>query len=79
MGSIDSRGVIERNRWPEPSAKFNPKDITIRSDGAYIKLWEFFVEESGIFCAYSEGPFKEGTDPSYRKIEENIYTYVVVG
>lgn len=53
------------------------KRIYRREHGYYIILDQFMVESEGLFILDEESSFSpsQGTDPSYRKIDERLYWF----
>tara|TARA_R110002124_G_scaffold234886_1_gene400239 strand:- start:25347 stop:25733 length:387 start_codon:yes stop_codon:yes gene_type:complete len=75
-----SNGLIETSKWPEYFKEMNA--ISIRKDtfGIYINLDTFFVQESGLYIHLTgDKPEKSGSDPDYKYLQDNIYSYVFSG
>ena len=62
-------------------AQLTPERIQITDGGLIIVLDTFFVEESGLFISRKgvEVDISKGKDPSYKKIGNGIYKYIVKG
>lgn len=67
---------------PLSMRRLHPKRARVDSDGIYLEMGGFFVEEDGVFIALpgvdksSEGA---GSDPSYYPISPRVYRYHVSG
>lgn len=57
------------------------KRIYEDDNGYYVRLHRLFVEESGYYIAKPgvEIVASPGTDPSFKKIEDCVYEYVIKG
>jgi len=63
--------------YPAISA-LDPRGITVRKEGLYIKLKEGFVTERGLFIPRLKNEnkvFPENGDPGYRRIQDSLYWY----
>ena len=78
-------GQVEVQWWPKEIAELKPKEIRSTEEGIYIELRSFFGEESGLFIPASKtgldqtDPSVDSTDPSYRPLYNNIYSYHIKG
>ncbi len=72
---------LKGNDIPPALSKLEYISISMDKTGVYIKLDEFFVQESGLFIAI--GGFKpdlsEGSDPNFKYLSGNTYSYIIKG
>ena len=75
-----SSGVIEISMCPEYFKEINAISIRRDSFGIYINLDTSFVQESGLYIHLNgDKPEKSGSDPNYKYLQDNIYSYVING
>ena len=73
--------LIDKELWPNAIKSLNPESVYKNEYGIYIKLDSFFVEESGIYFPQKGINVKTGNgyDPSYKKLNGNVYSYYIKG
>jgi hypothetical protein len=76
-----TRGAIYQEDWPPLFEKIGAKSVIVRDDGLYILLSSFFVAEKGLFVPREGVNVVVGTesDPSFKEIEEGLYSYIIKG
>lgn len=72
-------GLIPESNWPIPIRELSPENIVKKNDGIYISLDSFWVEESGLFIPANGKKITQGSDPSYKLLGGNIYSYYIRG
>jgi len=74
-------GRIEKQWWPPEITELNPDSVTKTENGIYIELDSFFVEKSGLFIPASGINIDPGAhqDPSYKLLDQGIYSYHATG
>ena len=79
--SILDHGFVNMDDLPTAIDKLNPNDIRISSEGLYIVLTRSFVAESGFFVPNptAEVNTKPGSDPDFKRISGNVYSYIIKG
>jgi hypothetical protein len=67
--------------WPAEIQSIKPKAVRIASDGLYLVTSSWFVEESGLFVPRDPSVFSpvEGSDPEYRRLHGNVFSYRIRG
>lgn len=80
MNEFPSGREIPRDRWPEAWRSLEPLHVYASTEGIYIAQSTSFVEERGIFIARSRKFHGDNTtDPSYRKLGDRVFAYLIKG
>lgn len=68
-------------KWPESLKQQKPNGVRMSADGLYIETSSFMVMEWGIFVPCNAERFRPapGTDPTYEKLGETVYSYYLAG
>jgi hypothetical protein len=79
--SILDSNVVDIADLPITLANLKPESVMIRNDGLYIKLSGFFVNEKGLFVPIDRSTDYSsiGTDPEYKRLSGNVYSYIIRG
>lgn len=66
---------------PKEIAELNPESVYLTDLGLYIQLDSFFVEESGLFIPIRsmDSSELESSDPRYKRLSGNIFSYIISG
>jgi hypothetical protein len=72
---------LDLSELPEIIKGLNPESVFVHTEGIYIQLDSFFVEESGLFLprAGIQRNFDHRSDPSYKLLGHGVYSYHVTG
>ena len=67
--------------WPAGIQAIEPKAVRISSDGLYLVTSSWLVEEAGFFVPRDPNVFTpgKGSDPEYRKVYGNVFSYRIRG
>lgn len=75
-------GPVPESEWPHAITELlHPESVRVAPEGVYIATSRRFVEEDGVFVARDASSIKvgKGSDPEYRLVAENVFTYSVRG
>jgi hypothetical protein len=80
LGSMcGNGGDVLPAKWPESLKLQQPDAVRMSADGLYIETSSFMVMEWGIFVPCNAEQFRPtpGSDPSYEKLGEAVYSYYI--
>ena len=79
--SILESKVIILAKLPKSINSLKPESVVIRNDGLYITLGSSFVTEKGLFIPVNRvaDHTSIGTDPEYKRLSGNVYSYIIRG
>jgi hypothetical protein len=73
-------GPLPREKWPAAVSELGAEKVYARPEGLYIVTSTFFVEEKGLFLPRSAVfQAQTGTDPQYKLIVKDLYSYRIKG
>jgi hypothetical protein len=72
---------VASDSWPEAVRALKPKSVRTTPEGLYIETSSSSSEEAGIFVPRNPDAFhpSSGTDPEYKLIDGNVFSYRIRG
>lgn len=77
--ATDEFGYIEKENWPDTIKSLDPLSVRKTIDGIYIQLDESWVEESGLFLPFKGVKMNNNSDPNFKQLDQNVYSYHIKG
>jgi hypothetical protein len=73
--------TIPKEQWPPELERLNPKAVRVTSEGVFIPIRSFFVEERGLFVFPAGSNFvpPRSGDPSFKLLRGRVYRYEIKG
>lgn len=67
--------------WPAEIQAIQPKAVYVNEQGMYVVTSSWFVEEAGLFVPRDPAVFSpaSGSDPEYRRLHGNVFSYRIRG
>ena len=77
---LQASGDIPQSAWPAGLAQLDPERVRVTPEGLYVVLSSAGVEERGLFVPRAQGfAGSRGTDPSYTRLGQGVFSYHVKG